>query len=306
MRHIFVINPKAGKVNRVEEISNHVKKYDGKLDYEIYSTQSRGDAAKFVKQYLNTHDAKEIYRFYACGGDGTLHDVANGACGHKNAEVACLACGSGNDFIKYFDNLDEFRQLDDLIKAEARPIDAIKVNDLVCINILSFGFDAEVTFTMHDYKRKPLITGKMAYTLAALHCLLFKMKFKMKVTADDKVLFDGNGLLCAVANGSWYGGGFHCAPLAKVDDGLMDICLARCVSRAKSPMLMGIFKKGNHLEDKRLKDTIIYTKCKKVVIESDAPVAYQVDGETYRVPKLDVEIIPNGLNFVVPVHEDNK
>src|SRR5574344_2816199 len=146
MKHIFVINPKAGRVDRTPEISAKLNSYDGKIDYEIYVTKSLGDAQGYVRNYLQSHDPKEIYRFYACGGDGTLYDVVNGAFGFPSAEVGCLALGSGNDFVKNFPYVSAFKDVKRALEAKARPIDIIKVDDKYCINIANYGFAGEVTF----------------------------------------------------------------------------------------------------------------------------------------------------------------
>jgi diacylglycerol kinase (ATP) len=97
-----------------------------RLDYEIYVTKSLGDAQGYVRDYLKSHDPKETYRFYACGGDGTLYDVVNGAYGFPNAEVACSRLGSGNDFVKNFHDLEAFRDLDRSIAGKPRKIDFSK------------------------------------------------------------------------------------------------------------------------------------------------------------------------------------
>ena len=55
MKHIFVINPKAGRVDRTPEISAKLHSYDGKIDYEIYVTKSLGDAQGYVREYLKSH-----------------------------------------------------------------------------------------------------------------------------------------------------------------------------------------------------------------------------------------------------------
>lgn len=300
MKHIFVINPKAGKNDKVDEISKTLKEIDN-LDYEIYVTKSRGDAKNFVREYLSTHDTNNVYRFYACGGDGTLHDVANGAYGFKNCEVACYACGSGNDFIKnYKDRISSFSDLRKIINGTPKEIDLLNVNGDVCINILNCGFDGEVTFCMHKLRKLPLIKGPLAYNLAAVSSLLFKMSCYMKVIADDELLFEGKSLLAVRANGYCYGGGFYCAPEAEIDDGLIDLCFIKKVSRFKAAGLMKVYKTGKHLEDEKLKSILIYKKCNHIVLEGKKPIAYAIDGEIYRKEKFDVTILPKAIKFVVP------
>ena len=300
MKHIFVINPRAGKVDRVAEISALLKKFNGIIDYEIYATKSQGDAREYVNNYLKEHPENETYRFYACGGDGTLHDVANGAYKYSNAEVAVYASGSGNDFIKNFGDSNGFRDLESLIYGKPQKVDLLRVDDKVCVNIVSFGFDGEVTFAMHRFKRWPFISGKMAYNLGAVSSLLFKMSAPMKITIDDEPFFDGKGLLIAVANGHTYGGGFRCAPKALVNDGILDICFAKKISRFRAGGLMSSYKKGEHLTNPKCKDIIAYRKAKRVKIESNRDVAYQIDGETFRKNGLEIEVLPCAMTFIIP------
>ena len=302
MKHIFVVNPNAGKNNRTQEITDKLKTYDGKIDYEIYVTKGRGDGIRFVRDYLEKHPKEETYRLYACGGDGTLYDVVNGAYGFPNAEVTCYAIGSGNDFIKNFrENRDKYKDLDKLIAAKPHKIDIITVGDRCCINITNYGFDGEVTFAQLKFKRWPFVSGPMAYNLAAVTCLLFKMKHYLKITVDDKVVFDGTGILAVAANGFCYGGGFYCAPKAVIDDGLIDVCIVKKISRFSAAGFMKTFKAGNHLTDKKLSKKIIYLTGKKVVFESDRKVAYSIDGEVFRDPKLVMEMHPGAMNFAEPV-----
>ncbi len=300
MKHIFVINPNAGKKDRFEEISSLLKKYDGIIDYETYRTTCKGDGREFVKNYLLIHPKEETYRFYAIGGDGSLHDVVNGAYEFPNAEVACYPSGSGNDFIKNFDNHEGFRNLDSLINGHVKKVDLLKANNKVSINIFNYGFDGEVTFKMHRIKKWPLMSGKGAYNVAAFASLLLNMSTKMKITLDEEVIFDDKGLLIAVANGHTYGGGYKCAPESKVDDGLIDVCLIKKISRFKAPSLMSIYKRGEHISNKKLEGKVIYKKCKHVTIESPNPVAYAIDGEVFREKFIDITILPLALNFVLP------
>lgn len=297
MKHIFVINPKAGKTDKVKEISDEIKKRND-IDYEIYVTKKRGDAQQFVHNYLDTHSKDEVYRFYACGGDGTLYDVVNGMATFSNAEVACYAIGSGNDFVKSVGGIEKYKDLNKIIDGKSKPIDLLKVDDKYCINITNYGFDGEVTDAMLRYKKLPLVNGPMAYNIAALTSLLFKINQPLKVTVDDKVIFDKKGLLVIIANGFCYGGGFKCAPKALVDDGYIDLCLIDKVSRTRAAGLMKGFKKGEHLTDKKCSKLITYMKCKKVKVENTKKIAYAIDGEVFRKESIEAIILPKHINFV--------
>lgn len=73
MKHIFIVNPKAGKKDSSEYIKSILEKRTD-IDYIIYNTKSCGDATRYVKEILD-NDKINQYRFYACGGDGTVNEV---------------------------------------------------------------------------------------------------------------------------------------------------------------------------------------------------------------------------------------
>ena len=110
MKHIFILNPAAGKENAKEKLAAQLKSVYANVDYEIYETRGRGDASAYIKQYCETN--KESVRFYACGGDGTLNEVVNGAVGFPQASVGCIPCGSGNDFVKYYGGKEIFLNME--------------------------------------------------------------------------------------------------------------------------------------------------------------------------------------------------
>ena len=114
MKHVFVINPAAGKGKALGIIKPQIDEICKKhaLDYEIYVTEKKNDGIEFVERRAKSG---EELRFYACGGDGTLYEVVNGAFGYKNAQVAVIPLGSGNDFIRLFGRYFDFLKLEKVI-----------------------------------------------------------------------------------------------------------------------------------------------------------------------------------------------
>lgn len=298
MKHLFIINPVAGKKNPTDFITQELERIGSDLDYEIYVTQQSGDAYDYVKKSVATKT--QPLRIYACGGDGTLNEVVNGAMGVSDVSVACYPSGSGNDFAKNFGSLEDFMDLSRLIHGTTQLVDAMKVNDRYTINICNLGFDAFVADNMIKFKNKPLVSGKMAYQLAILYSLLFRMKHQCHVRVDDQVVFDAHLLLCSIANGVCYGGGYYCAPRAKVDDGLLDFCLVKSLSRLTFIGLIDKYKKGLHLEDPKIQKYIQFSNAKMVEIESNHDILYCMDGEVARAKKIHIEIVPKSIYFVIP------
>ena len=108
MKHYFIINPAAGSRDRTGYYRDIIERTCGDrgLDYAIAVSAAPGDCRRLARQAAET--GAEVH-LYACGGDGTLNEVASGAAGFPNAAVTVFAGGSGNDFVKLFDDPDAFR-----------------------------------------------------------------------------------------------------------------------------------------------------------------------------------------------------
>ena len=111
-------------------------------------------------------------RLYACGGDGTLNEVVNGAAGHPNAAVTHYAGGSGNDFVRIFSEPTAFTQLPRLLDSQAAEFDLIQCGKHRALNVCSIGFDARIGTSVNRYTRLPFVTGSGAYVLSILVNLL--------------------------------------------------------------------------------------------------------------------------------------
>jgi YegS/Rv2252/BmrU family lipid kinase len=298
MNHIFIINPKAGKRDVTNYLLKELKRFTGEIKYTVYITSGVNDAYEYARRYCQENDQET--RFYVCGGDGTLNEVINGVISHPNISVACYPSGSGNDFIKNFGKAEDFLNFGALINGEEKLVDVLKVNERYTINICNLGFDAFVADRMIKFKNKPFISGKTAYTVALISSLMANMKHHCLVKVDDEVVYDDEILLCAIANGVCYGGGYYCAPLAKVDDGLIDFCLVKTLSRIKFISMVKKYKLGKHLDDPKIMKNLIYKQCKKIEISSPKEFMYCMDGEVAKSNKISIELVKNQIKFVIP------
>ncbi len=297
MKHIFLYNPAAGKGEIKAALQAAVAQREG---CEFYETKGPRDATAYIEKRLSlSHDEKLC--FVACGGDGTINEVASGVAGHENAAFTIYPCGSGNDFVKVFGGPERFLDLDSLLAAEPASIDILKVDDRWCINVFSFGFDTSVLKTMNAVKRKPLMGGKRAYYVGIADALMKSMKTGCTITVDGEPFFSGDILLCTFANAQYVGGSFKCAPLAELDDGLIEVCLVKPISRLSFVKLIGSYTAGTHLEDPRMKDIVLYTRAKKLTVESaKGLLPVSLDGEVIERKRFTVEIVPGGVNFALP------
>lgn len=299
MKHIFIINPAAGKENSYEEIRASLEALESPVEYELYETQAPGDATAYIRDYCRQHT--EPLRFYACGGDGTLNEVVNGAVGFSHASVGCYPCGSGNDFVKYYGGKRFFLNIKELVEAPNEYIDLMRVGNKYAINATHFGFDSCVAKTMMNVRRKKLIGGKNAYTTGVVVGLFKAMKNDCKITVDGEPINpEGKILLCTIANGQYVGGSFRCAPRSVDNDGLLEVCMVRPVSHITFMKLIGDYTKGTHIGNPKFEKLIEYRRGKTVQIEAPEGFVYSFDGELVTQNKFTVEVVPKALRFAVP------
>ena len=114
MKHLIITNLKAGAKKNADEFKAKIAEAFEGLDYEIYVTEGPRSVIGYLKDYLPNHK-KDTVRVYACGGDGTIHEVVNGLVGFNNVELAILPLGTGNDFVKIYGGVDKFMDLKKLI-----------------------------------------------------------------------------------------------------------------------------------------------------------------------------------------------
>ncbi len=298
MKHVFIVNPTAGKGDTLASIR---KSLDLKQDfeYEIYVTSKAGDATDYVAKRCEETD--EDIRFYSCGGDGTLNEVVSGCVGHSNAIVALYPSGSGNDFVKYYGDKDNFLNLDNLIEGTETKIDIIKVGDRYAVNACHFGLDSAVARKMNQVRHKKIIGGKNAYNTGVFYALLTAMKTKCKVIGDGEELNDDKILLCTIANGKYVGGSYLSAPRSKNDDGYLEVCCVKPVAIIKFLRLIKVYKAGTHLDREDLKKYIEYRRCKNVeIIGGQKNFAISLDGEVVEGEKFTVETLEKELRFIIP------
>ena len=306
MKHIFIINPAAGKEDSYMAIRTALEALDTPVDYELYLTQAPGDATAYIRDYCRHHT--ERVRFYACGGDGTLNEVVNGVVGFPQASLGCYPCGSGNDFVKYFDSHgDAFGSLEALTGGRYCAVDMISITDddgqsRIGLNIISAGFDAAIAKGMDKFKSIPFVNGSMAYNLSLVSCLLKKTKNYFYIYTDGHEAGKGNGpyLFAIAANGRFYGGGFEAAPYSDISDGLIDFISVDTVPKPKIPVLVGKFRAGRHIEE--LKQYVTYHRCCEMKLVSDSMIDLNVDGEIVPTKNPVMRILPSALNLIIPAN----
>ena len=259
MRTVFIVNPKAGKGRGREKFIKEIEAASKKtgVAVEVYSTRAVGDGEALAAQLAREAEARgEETRIIACGGDGTLNEVLNGAMRHDHVAIGVVPIGTGNDFCRNFPEAGDFLDIEAQLTGTVMACDAIRYSGMLdgrvqtryCANMFNIGFDCNVVDLTAKLKTYPLLAGSMAYLMAVLCILIKKKGADLRVELDGEICEDGPVLLTALANGSFCGGGVKSAPVARLDDGLMDVNIIYNVSRMEFLSKFPAYSKGTHMQ----------------------------------------------------------
>ena len=295
MTHLFIINPAAGSRDRTKYYRQIIKEVCTRkgVVYEIKVSEAPRHCQTLAREAALT--GKE-YKIYACGGDGTLNEVAAGAAGFDNVSVTVFSGGSGNDFTKLFSDAEAFRDLEKLMDSEEVSFDMIRCNDDLALNICSVGLDARIGTDVSNYKRLPLLSGFRAYAASTVVNVIKGIAEHYVVELEDQRI-DGDQTLICACNGRFYGGGFNPVPEADPTDGLLDILLIKKVSRLQVAKVIGKFKSGKY---RQLPDLVKHFRTDKVKIICDQPTPINLDGELRRAKEVTMSIAKEKLRFFFP------
>lgn len=305
MKHIFIVNPAAGGQDNTRKINEAVKSLAAQkgFEYKVCISERPKHAEEIVHKIMKEYP-DETVRFYACGGDGTLNEVAQGVVHYDNAQLTNLPYGTGNDFIRIFSKDGEF-SLENLIDGEVMDIDYIETSKGVSVNITTIGLDARVARGMQKYKRIFKQNGQLPYVISIFENIVTPMSRNLKIEIDGKDV-SGDYVVLLVANGNYYGGGFNPVPDASVTDGKLNVLLIKKLSRLTVARVINAYKNGEY---KNYPQYIDYFEAETVTVKQNDKyiMDLNLDGEVIGVSEAKISIGQKKIHFVVPkksaVHE---
>ena len=299
MKHIFIVNPKAGKKDqtaRIYDMADRLRSQHG-LDCAVLLTERAGSAAELARRAAESGDA---VRIYACGGDGTAHEAANGIAGFENAAMTVIPIGTGNDLLKNFGpDAAKFTDAEHLWDGPAFPLDLIDCNGELCLTIACCGIDARVAEDVHRYGKSPLLGGMGSYIASvAVNFIGSAINRRWTVSVDGGAPETGEFALAALCNGRYYGGGFLPVPEARMDDRILHAVVVRKVTRPQFLRLIGPYSKGKHTS---LPTNLISVRpVRELRISAEEDVTFCLDGECRHAKEVLLRMAEKRVNFFGP------
>lgn len=308
---LVIVNPKsaAGATeSRWAEIAADFRTHFGA--FQVAFTKKHGDGIALAKR-----GAAQGRKFIiACGGDGTINEVANGILeSNSEIELGILPSGTGGDFRKTLGFSTEIREnARTLREGKTKKIDVGRVtfqnfaNEKVSryfLNVASFGLSASIienvkSTTALKWLPHDLIRGKASFALSTLQEVL-ALEFKtVRVKMDETEEKHLNTINFCVCNSRFFGGGMKIAPNAKINDGFFDIVNIGDIKTARILLNAYTLYLGTHLTLPEVKSTL--AKEIEVFPTDKNEIHIEVDGELPGKLPAKFEILPEFLKVRVP------
>lgn len=292
MIYYFVVNKISGNGKGLK-VWKKVEKLlqEKQVNYQVRFTERPKHAVEIVKEF----SSKACNAVVAVGGDGTIHDVANGLI-HSNIPLGIIPAGSGNDLARALDiPMDYKRALERILRGKKRKMDVGKIGEEYCMTVTGIGFDGKVAEINNAAKYKDLLNlvrlGDLSYGLSVLHALFQYRPVRIQLKIDGEVQSFSNVWFIAIANTPNYGGGIKICPDACYDDGLFDICIVHSVTKWELLRTFPKAYKGKHVSH----PSVTMIKGKQVEIIAEPPIIVQSDGEILTKTPVNVTIQKEAL-----------
>ncbi len=289
-------NPTAGRGRGVRRAAAISKALDANgIPHTPVASREVGDIEELILTAINEGCRKLL----VAGGDGTVHEAVNGILRSGcNVEFSVIPVGTGNDFCKacsiplHWE--DAVTLLADRMNSgtPGRQIDAGRFNDRYFANGAGIGFDAKVSRISRSIR---LPIGDLVYVLGVFRGLWDGIATPSVSIRSEDWSFEGPLTLASFCNGPWVGGLFHIAPMARNDDGVLDLVVAEAVTRRRVIRLLPKIMQGQHTHEPEVK----LRQIRKCEVVAEEPLPSHLDGEIQPLQKnFSIEILAGALRLL--------
>lgn len=280
-------------------ICDHV----GQEECRLLLTEHPGHAIEMARKTQDAYDT-----LVAIGGDGLVHEVANGLLRippKRRPDFAVVPVGSGNDYALTLGmSKDVRRAMHQILAHDVRKMDVGGVNGEYFVETLSFGLDAAIALDTVERRKKSGRHGTILYMESGIdqivnHRVVNTYHAELPNVGEfaaHPLHITGESYIFAVQIGKTYGGHFKICPDADPQDGLFDVCIAHPpLPVAKALAVFMLAKAGHHVGFKNFE----FHKCSSLVVEFDRPPACQADGERVEGSHFEIDMLPRELSVIV-------
>ncbi len=311
---LVIYNPAAGR-GRVQVQWSQVEQAlrAAGIDFEAVATQAPLDAIRLARQAPT-----KFTQVIGVGGDGTIHEIVNGvlqACGeNQTIPIGLIPLGNGDDFAKVIPPETSIGgkpfgwrvAVQKIARGHTQLFDVGRIlgdsprhgygeGVHYFINGMDVGFGA---LAAQNFATTPkFLKGMSAYLGAILKTMINYPSLNLRIQLDDLPPFEQSTTMTVITNGRCFGNGFWVCPHAQVDDGFFDLMIAQSVSRLTILRMIPKLMNGTHIDE----PIVRMAQARRVVLESDAPLVVETDGEIPYLDahRLELDILPKKVRVIV-------
>ena len=287
-RYVLVYNPVSGHATFRQRLDEIIEAFQRRWTVLIPYRTSLGDT--HMGEFIREVQPEGVL---AAGGDGTLHEVVNVLMREKlSMPIGVIGSGTSNDFATYLSvNNDLEAYFDCIVDDISRPVDVGCANGEYFINVASAG---ALTSVAHEVNvRLKHAMGKMAYYLRGIGEIPKLHTLHLHIDADGEKIETG-AYLFVIVNSSVAGSMQNVAADAKIDDGKLDLLVARDSGITEFMALAKDFVSGNIKPDEK---NLLHIQAKSFVVEADEPAESDLDGERGPALPLHVDTIQRAIRI---------
>jgi YegS/Rv2252/BmrU family lipid kinase len=294
LKTLLLANPAAGGGKAGRELPPITEAARGWWpELTVASTSGPGEAATLAIDAV----ARGAERVIVVGGDGTVHETANGILTlppERRPRLGVVPIGTGNDFAKLIGTGRKSPRaaLEILARGRTGAYDVGRAWNEYFVNSLGLGFDAAVASKVPQHRRlwRPLV-----YPAAVLSSY-FRFRPLASTIVSDHDVIDEPLFCLEVAIGISAGGGFYLTPDARPDDGLFDVCAVQPLNHWKFVTRMPTALWGGHIRFKEVR----MLRTRRLQVLAAAPLMAHLDGETRMGGlEMEIELIPGALPVII-------
>jgi diacylglycerol kinase (ATP) len=290
VRIIILVNPAArhGRARRLVKPALEAFRRQG-VEFEVRESLNAQNLTELARQAREEKPDLIV----SAGGDGTHHYVINELYGSE-IPLGLLPAGRGNDLSTGVGiPTDPRAAAQTLLHGRVREVDLARVGPVVYACVAGAGFDSIVNRYTNEQAR--WLSGSPAYIWSLLCCLKEYRPRPLELIADG-ASFSEEVLFAVVGNNCSYAGGVKMAPHAKLEDGLLDVCIVPYMGRLELLRWIPRAYRGDHLRHPRIK----YFQARKITLRSSSPMELFGDGEFLQELPATIEVVPHALRVMAP------
>ncbi len=294
---IFLVNPVSGAISK-DAVQKKIEAIfeEKKIYFEFLQTNPSGNY-EFIKYKIHEEGITDVV---VIGGDGSFTRVVE-ALHAEHVRFGVIPLGSGNGFaLAAGISRNLHRAIEVIINGHSQTIDAFAVNQHFSCMLSGLGFDAKVA---NDFANKAA-RGLLTYTQQSIINFFKAHPYQFEVVLDNTSFFT-EAFFISIANGNQFGNNVKIAPLAILNDGLLDVVIVQKMNKAKLPF--AIFKqlRGNNklqeLVEEISQKNVLYFQTSSITIKNLKYAPLHIDGEPMETAEeIKFEILKDCFQLLVP------